>query len=94
VSTLKPDTLHTMRIDVLLWSLGGFDESPYQPDSYYSKGFPEPVLRKMMDIALRHRADYGEIRLLAESCGKSRLCISSTITRIRDGYRPGYWGVG
>ena len=82
--------LHVIRVDVLLYALGGFE----RPDPVYDYGiarvYPDWLGRKILEIARKPRAARGEIADLSETSGRSRHSLSAVIYEARRGRIPKY----
>lgn len=80
--------LHVVRLDTLLWILGGFSEGPV--DAPYTKALPEALWLEIDKLAAMKRSPYGSVLSLAERWGKSVAVMNCHVMVARRGYRAPY----
>ena len=88
------DVLHVMRLDVLLWSLGGFValdrfsdmRPPFLPQDYILA-----VKCHVLDHPVS--SPYGSVKLLAERHGRSVNATRMHISTHRRGMSPMLWNI-
>ena len=84
-------TLHIVRTDVLLWSLGGFAEPPKDlslADRYLSA----PLRHRLAELVrTNQRVPHGEVKQLADRYGYDRNRLIAIVHFARKRGVPHYW---
>jgi hypothetical protein len=83
-------SIHVVRIDVLLWSLGGFSEPP--EESCNPQALSVNVVNKIRELSSGDRILYGRRKAIAADLGISPGSLSVLLSRARHGIEPAYWG--
>lgn len=82
--------LHVINTDILLYNLRAFENKTQ--DSVYHGSYPNVVIKKIKEIALKPRAEYREIKEIADKFNLSSIGVRATISKVRaHGYNPKYW---
>ena len=78
------DTLHVVRADVLLWTLGGFASAEFASGT---RVVPVWQIREMAELAKSPLLPDGEGRRLAARYGRSAKSIRIQLSQLRTGRR-------
>ena len=81
-------SLHTIKTDMLLATLGGFADAP--PGGMQVNAVPMWVWDEIIRLSRQSRVASGELNSLAERSGRSYNTLKAQLDQARRGKLPGY----
>lgn len=83
------NSVHLIRTDVLLLSLGGFAEPPREMPN--DRFLPVGYVRELKRLAEKRRCSHGEVKELADRYGRPVGAATTAIYYQRRNNAPGWW---
>lgn len=85
---MSRNRLHVVRTDVLLWALGGFEESQEAP---FPGAIPYEARQAILAASRQPKVPYGYRKTLSERYGVPEGSIGVFLARCRNGTIAKYW---
>lgn len=76
-------TLHRVRLDVLLWALGGFAEATSEPPRERCQLYTDWQRQELRRLARAARVECGEAKELAQRWGRNPKSLHVMVCRMR-----------